>query len=50
MKLVAELLSLESNPMAIKYYLSKVGYKSMNLRLPLVELSIESQKQIDVIL
>lgn len=50
LKLVAELLSLESNPMAIKYYLSKVGYRSMNLRLPLVELSIESQKQIDVIL
>ena len=49
-KLIASLLNLESNPMAIKYYLNKVGYPSMNLRLPLVELSIESQKQIDVIL
>lgn len=48
--LVAQLLSLESNPIPIKYLLKKQGYRSMYLRLPLSELSLENKKQIDMLL
>ncbi len=48
--LVSELLSLETNPIPIKYLLSRKGYPSMNLRLPLVPLSSEYLSQINLLL
>lgn len=50
LKLVSKLLKLEANPLPIKYLLKKEGFPSMNLRLPLVELSLEYQHQIDMLL
>lgn len=50
LKLVSKLLKLETNPLPIKYLLKKEGFPSMNLRLPLVELSLEYQHQIDMLL
>lgn len=50
LKLVSKLLKLETNPLPIKYLLKKEGFPSMNLRLPLVELSLEYQRQIDMLL
>jgi 4-hydroxy-tetrahydrodipicolinate synthase len=37
LKLVCEIFSEYNIPSNVKYYLSKKGYKSMNLRLPLVK-------------
>ena len=48
-KELSDILFCETNPIPIKYVLSK-KYSSMQLRLPLVELSKEKQKDIDVIL
>ncbi len=42
-----KLLFKESNPMPVKYMMSKLGFKSMNLRLPLVEISNSLKKEID---
>ncbi len=50
LKLVSELLSLETNPIPIKYLLSKKGFTSMNLRLPLVPLSSDYLSQINLLL
>lgn len=50
LKLVAELLSLETNPIPIKYLLSQKGYPSMHVRLPLVELSSEFQREMNLLL
>lgn len=50
LKLVAKLLKQETNPLPIKYLLKKEGFPSMNLRLPLVELTLEYQRQIDMLL
>lgn len=33
---VIEVLNVEPSPMVLKYLLSKKGYESMNLRLPLM--------------
>lgn len=48
-KELSDILFCETNPIPIKYVLSK-KYSSMQLRLPLVELSKEKQKDIDIIL
>lgn len=47
---LSDILFCETNPIPIKYVLSKKGYNSMYLRLPLVELSKEKQPDIDIIL
>ena len=49
-KELSDILFCETNPIPIKYVLSKKGYDSMYLRLPLVELSKDKQKNIDIIL
>lgn len=49
LNLVGELISYETNPIPIKYLLSKNGYKSMNLRLPLVKLTLEGEKALDLL-
>ena len=49
-KELSDILFCETNPIPIKYVLSKKGYNSMYLRLPLVELSKEKHKNIDIIL
>ena len=49
-KELSDILFCETNPIPIKYILSKKGYRSMNLRLPLVKLSKEKQNDIDTIL
>ena len=49
-KELSDILFCETNPIPIKYVLSKKGYDSMCLRLPLVELSKDKQKNIDIIL
>lgn len=49
-KELSDILFCETNPIPIKYVLSKKGYTSMNLRLPLVELSKDKCRDIDVIL
>ena len=49
-KELSDILFCETNPIPIKYILSKKGYKSMNLRLPLTYLSKEKHKNIDIIL
>ena len=49
-KELSDILFCETNPIPIKYVLSKKGYNSMYLRLPLVELSKEKQPDIDIIL
>lgn len=48
--LVSAILSLETNPIPIKYLLSKKRFPSMNLRLPLVTLSLEYYDQINLLL
>lgn len=50
LKLISKLLKLETNPLPIKYLLKKEGFPSMNLRLPLVELSLENQRELDMLL
>ncbi len=47
---IGKTIMIESNPIPIKYFLSKKGYKSMNLRLPLVELSAEGKRCVDLII
>lgn len=49
-KELSDIFFCETNPIPIKYALSKKGYSSMHLRLPLVELSKEKHKNIDIIL
>ncbi len=49
LNLIGELISYETNPIPIKYLLSKRGFKSMNLRLPLVRLSGEGERALDII-
>lgn len=46
-KKIASLLFLESNPIGIKYLCSKYGYGSNTLRLPMTQVSEETQKIID---
>lgn len=45
--LLLNALSLETNPQCIKYAMSKVGLCNANLRLPLMEPSIETKEAID---
>lgn len=47
---IGNLMSFETNPIPIKYLLLKHGFKSMNLRLPLIDLSFEGKKSLDMIL
>ena len=47
---LSDILFCETNPIPIKYVLSKRGYKSMYLRLPLTELNKNKHKNIDIIL
>lgn len=49
-KQLSEIFFCETNPIPIKYILSKKGYRSMNLRLPLTELSKDKHEKIDIIL
>lgn len=49
-KELSDIVFCETNPIPIKYILSKKGYRSMHLRLPLVELSKEKHENIDIIL
>lgn len=49
LNLIGNLITYETNPIPIKYLLSKRGFKSMNLRLPLVKLSLEGEKALDII-
>jgi len=49
-KELSDILFCETNPIPIKYVLLKKGYSSMHLRLPLVNLSKEKRKNIDIIL
>jgi len=49
-KELSDILFCETNPIPIKYVLSRKGYESMNLRLPMVELSKEKHREIDIIL
>ncbi len=42
-----KLLFKESNPMPVKYMMKKLGFKSMDLRLPLVEISNNLKQEID---
>lgn len=50
LRLVSAITSLETNPIPIKYLLSKKGFPSMNLRLPLVTLYLEYDDQINLLL
>lgn len=47
-KQLSDIIFCDTNPIPIKYILSKKGYKSMNLRLPMTIL--ENHKDIDIIL
>lgn len=49
-KELSDILFCETNPIPIKYALSRKGYNSMNLRLPLVELSKDKHQDIDIII
>lgn len=49
-KEISEILFCDTNPIPIKYALSKRGYKSMNLRLPLTDLELSKHQNIDIIL
>lgn len=49
-KELSNIFFCETNPIPVKYALSKKGYTSMNLRLPLVELSKDKRANIDIIL
>ena len=46
---LSDILFCETNPIPMKYALSKKGYSSMYLRLPLVELSNDKRQDIDII-
>ena len=46
---IGNLITFETNPIPIKYLLSINGYKSMNLRLPLVNLSLEGKRNLDLL-
>ena len=47
-KQLSDIVFCDTNPIPIKYILSKKGYKSMNLRLPMTKL--ENHSDIDIIL
>lgn len=49
LNLIGDLISYETNPIPIKYLLAKHGFKSMNLRLPLVKLSLEGEKALNIL-
>ncbi|MCH5171774.1 MAG: 4-hydroxy-tetrahydrodipicolinate synthase [Erysipelotrichales bacterium] len=49
LNLIGNLIAFETNPIPIKYLLSKHGFKSMNLRLPLVKLTLEGERTLDII-
>lgn len=49
-KELSDILFCETNPIPIKYALSKKGYNSMYLRLPLVELNKDKHQNIDIII
>ena len=49
-KELSDILFCETNPIPIKYVLSKKGYSSMYLRLPLIDLSKDKRHNIDIIL
>ena len=49
-KELSDIMFCDTNPIPIKYTLSKKGYSSMYLRLPLVELSKDKRNNIDIIL
>ncbi len=49
-KELSDIFFCETNPIPIKYILSKKGYSSMYLRLPLIELSFKKRRDIDFIL
>lgn len=49
-KELSDIFFCETNPIPIKYALLKKGYQSMYLRLPLIELSKEKHRDIDIIL
>lgn len=46
---IGNLITFETNPIPIKYLLSINGYKSMNLRLPLVNLSMDGKRNLDLL-
>ena len=47
---ISDTIFCDTNPISIKYALSKKGYESMNLRLPLVELDDKYKNDINIIL
>lgn len=49
LNLIGNLMSYETNPIPIKFLLRKNGFKSMNLRLPLIELSIDGQRALEIL-
>ena len=49
LKLVADLMSIEVNPIPIKALLERYNFKSMNLRLPLIKLSKEQREKFDML-
>ncbi len=49
LKLVADVLSIEINPIPIKGLLEHYGFKSMNLRLPLIKLTKEQKDKLDML-
>ncbi|MCH5180733.1 MAG: 4-hydroxy-tetrahydrodipicolinate synthase [Erysipelotrichales bacterium] len=49
LNLIGDLIAFETNPIPIKYLLSKHGFSSMNLRLPLVKLTLEGEKALDIL-
>lgn len=49
-KELSAILFCETNPIPIKYVLSKKGYNSMNLRLPMTDISKNKRQNIDIIL
>lgn len=46
---IGGLITFESNPIPIKYLLTLNGYESMNLRLPLLELSNEGKRLLEIL-
>lgn len=50
LKQICSIIFNDTNPISIKYAMSKKGYKSMNLRLPLTKLKKEKRENIDIIL
>ena len=49
-KQLSDILFCDTNPIPIKYVLSKKGYSSMNLRLPMTILDSDKRENIDIIL